>query len=234
MITLALPAYNEQDNIAVVLGEAVKALENLGTPWEIIVIDNASSDGTAGKVREFAATHANVRLVVHESNRLYAGSCETALREAKGDRIAIMDSDRQHTASDLPKFLAEIDRGAGLVIGWRRHRNDPLMRRLFSGVFNIMGKIYLRYPHHDLNCGFRVLDGDLARRISIRQRVNLSNPEFYTRAVLAGARTAEVEVNHFERKEGKSTMDFRKVFRMFMAVNDYFRALHAELSAKPR
>jgi glycosyltransferase involved in cell wall biosynthesis len=232
MITLALPAYNEQDNIAVVLGDAVKSLQALNRPWEIIVIDNASSDATADRVRDFAARQPEVRLVVHDTNKLYSGSCATALREAKGEQIAIMDSDRQHTADDLPRFLGKVDQGADLVIGWRRHRNDPLARILFSSVFNTMGKIYLQYPLHDLNCGFRVVTRRLADRISITHRINLANPEFYTRAVLAGAKVDEVEVNHFARKEGKSTMDFGKIFRLFMTVNDYFRSLHADLRKK--
>jgi len=232
MITLALPAYNEQDNIEAVLDEATTALQSFGQAWEVIVIDNASSDATASKVRSYAEQQPNVRLVVHEANRLYSGSCATALREAKGDVIAIMDSDRQHTIADLPLFLAKLDQGADLVIGWRKRRHDPSIRKLFSIVFNAMGKIYLHYPLHDLNCGFRVLKRGFAEKITLKHKINLANPEFYTRAVLVGAVVDEVEVQHFARQEGKSTMDFGRIFRLFMNVNDYFRALRGELALK--
>lgn len=236
MLTLALPAYNEQDNITKVLEDTTRFLKTLNTDWEVLVIDNASTDATAQRVNDFSKTCPQVRLISHETNRLYSGSCATALREGKGDRIAIMDSDRQHTASDLPRFLEKMDQGAGLVIGWRRHRNDPIMRKLFSSVFNAMGKIYLNYPLHDLNCGFRVLDKAFAKSIAINHKINLSNPELYTRAVLAGVPVAEVEVNHFAREEGKSTMNFGKIFQLFMLVNNYFQSLGQEIQVnnKPR
>lgn len=232
MITLALPAYNEQDNIVKVLEETTSFMKTLNTDWEVLVIDNASNDQTAQRVQDFSKTCPQVRLISHETNRLYSGSCATALREGKGERIAIMDSDRQHTAKDLPKFLAKIDEGAGLVIGWRRHRNDPFLRKVFSGVFNTMGKLYLSYPLNDLNCGFRVMDKKFAKSISINHRINLSNPELYTRAVIAGVPVAEVEVNHFKREEGKSTMNFGKSFQLFVTVNNYFKSLSEELRSR--
>ena len=74
-ITLALPAYNEGQNIAKVLDDCVAALTELGRSWEILVVDNHSSDDTAARVREYAARQAGVRLIVHDANRMYSGSC---------------------------------------------------------------------------------------------------------------------------------------------------------------
>jgi glycosyltransferase involved in cell wall biosynthesis len=228
-VTLALPAYNEEENIEQVLTQCVASLKSLPHPWEILVIDNASNDATAERVQGFSLRQPEVRLVSHESNRLYAGSCATALREAKGDRIAIMDSDGQHTAADFPRFMAKIDEGYGLVIGWRRYRDDPIARRVFSVVFNLMGKFYLGYPLHDLNCGFRMLDRSFASQVSIRHHMNLSNPEFYAEAVKAGVRVGEVEVSHFPRAKGTSTMTVGKIIGMFASVSRYLKALREEM-----
>src|SRR4051794_29192986 len=90
-ISLVLPAYNEQGNICRVIEGSVRALEELGLPWEIIVIDNHSSDGTAREVRQAMRAEPRIRLVVHEENRLYSGSCRTALAESRGHYVAIMD-----------------------------------------------------------------------------------------------------------------------------------------------
>lgn len=98
-ITLALPAYNEEENIQEVLAQCVASLTTLPHTWELLVIDNASNDATAERVRHFSQRQPEVRLVSHESNRLYEGSCATALREARGDRIAIMDTDGQASLS---------------------------------------------------------------------------------------------------------------------------------------
>jgi hypothetical protein len=140
-----------------------------------------------------------------------------------------MDSDGQHTPEDLPLFLKKINEGHGLVIGWRRYRDDPVTRRIFSRVFNLMGRFYLQYPLHDLNCGFRVLDRSFADQVSIKHRVNLSNPEFYVNAKKAKVRVGEVEVRHFPRTKGASTMSIPKIFRMFGSVRDYFLALRNEM-----
>jgi len=228
-VTLALPAYNEEENIQEVLAQCVASLTTLPLTWELLVIDNASSDATAERVRHFSLRQPEVRLVSHDSNRLYAGSCATALREAKGDRVAIMDSDGQHTAADIPRFMAKMDEGYGLVIGWRRYRDDPLARRIFSAVFNLMGKFYLRYPLHDLNCGFRMLDRSFAGQVSIKHHMNLSNPEFYAEAVKAGVRVGEVEVSHFPREKGRSTMSVGKIIGMFASVSRYLKALREEM-----
>src|SRR5262245_47498712 len=92
-ISLALPCYNERDNIARVVEHSIRSLEQLGRTWELIVIDNHSSDGTPEQVQPIVECEPRVRLLVHEANRFYSGSCRTALAEARGRYVAIMDSD---------------------------------------------------------------------------------------------------------------------------------------------
>jgi glycosyltransferase involved in cell wall biosynthesis len=92
-ISLVLPCYNESENIVGVLRESVAALEQTGHTWELLVVDNHSGDGTAERVRQLQAGEPRLRLIVHDANRFYSGSCRTALAEARGRRVAIMDSD---------------------------------------------------------------------------------------------------------------------------------------------
>jgi glycosyltransferase involved in cell wall biosynthesis len=236
LITFALPAYNEEGNIDKVLAGCVAALSALPHKWEIVVIDNASTDNTAQRVLDFSTRHPEVRLISHETNRLYAGSCETALRQARGDRIAIMDSDGQHTPEDVMKFMNKMDEGFGLIIGWRRNRFDPIARRIFSAIFNLMGRFYLSYPLHDLNCGFRMLDKAFAEQTHIKRRINLSNPEFFVSAMRHNVRVGEVEVMHYPRENGTSamsTMSIARIIQMFGAVRRYFVELNAELKTNP-
>ena len=206
------------------------ALRDIGEPWELLLIDNASSDDTPTLIAALAESCPGLRLIRHDSNRLYSGSCATAMREARGERVIIMDSDGQHTARDIPRFLSKLDQGASLVIGWRRVRHDSIQRRMFSKIFNILGKIFLRYPYHDLNCGFRAFDRRFAAGAKIVHRINLANPELYTRARQMGLPVAEVEVSHFERAGGKSSHNLLKFAALFIFVLDHFKTLHAELS----
>lgn len=229
-ITLALPTYNESANIVGVLDESIVALEKIGRTFEVIVIDNFSSDNTTTVVQDYIRrTSAPVRLIVHPQNRLYSGSCETALREASGTYIAIMDSDGQFTAADLPRFIADLDRGANLVFGWRRKRHDPTFRLVASFVFKLMGKIWLHYPFHDLNVGLRMFDRKFVEIATIKHRINLSNPEFYARAKIAGLQIGEVEITHAERRGGVTSHDLGRSFAIFLMVNRHMRALGAEM-----
>jgi glycosyltransferase involved in cell wall biosynthesis len=228
LVTLALPCYNEADNIRGVMQAAILELEKLGRPWELIVIDNHSSDCTATVVKELVQSEPRARLIVHPENRLYSGSCATALREARGELIAIMDSDGQFSASDLPQMIARLEAGANLVIGWRKVRHDPLSRKLMSAAFNILGKLWLDFPLHDLNCGIRMFDRKFARVGEIKHRINLVNPELYVRAYNAKLKLDEVIVTHAGRTKGQTSHDFKKSYRIFVSVNKYFHALRTE------
>jgi dolichol-phosphate mannosyltransferase len=228
LVTLALPCYNEADNIVSVIRASIVDLEMLGRPWELIVIDNHSSDRTADVVREFVETESRVRLIVHPENRLYSGSCATALREANGEMVAIMDSDRQFSTVDLPQMIARLEAGANLVIGWRKERHDPFSRKFMSAVFNMMGKCWLGFPLHDLNCGIRMFDRRFMEVAEIRHRINMVNPEMYVRAYNAGLKVDEVTITHAERTEGQTSHDFKRSYNIFMSVNAYFRALRSE------
>jgi glycosyltransferase involved in cell wall biosynthesis len=234
LISLALPCYNEAENIVSVMQASIQELEKIGRPWELIVIDNHSSDRTPAVVQEFMRTEFRVRLIVHPENRLYSGSCATAVREARGELVAIMDSDGQFSAVDLPQMIVKLAAGANLVIGWRKERHDPVSRKVMSAVFNALGKYWLGFPLHDLNCGIRMFDRRFADVCEIRHRINLVNPEMYVRAYNSGLKLDEVVITHAERTKGQTSHDFKKTYQIFRTVNAYFRTLKAEKTGPVR
>jgi len=93
---------------------------------------------------------------------------------------------------------------------------------------NILGKLWLNFPLHDLNCGIRMSDRKLARVVEIQHRINLVNPELYVRAYNAKLKLDEVIITHAERTKGQTSHNFKKSYRIFMSVNNYFRTLCAE------
>jgi glycosyltransferase involved in cell wall biosynthesis len=233
-ISLVLPCWNERDNIRSVMEKAVGALESLGRTWELLVIDNHSDDGTPTAARTASKGDRRIRVIVHESNRFYSGSCQTALREARGRHVAIMDSDGQFSAGDLGMLSEALEKGANLVFGWRKRRCDPWSRKAMSLVFNALAKLWLGYPYHDLNVGIRMFDRRFAATAVIRHRLNLANPELYVCARQQGLRIAEVPVRHFARDRGQTCHNFRKLFKLFVSVNGYFRGLRNELRKASR
>jgi glycosyltransferase involved in cell wall biosynthesis len=228
-ISLALPCYNESAIIGDVVRRSAAALERLGHSWELLVIDNHSSDGTPERVREAASGEPRIRLLVHDTNRLYSGSCRTALAEARGRYVAIMDSDGQFTADDLPRFLGALQAGANLVFGWRQKRHDPLARKAMSFIFNLLARVYLGFDLNDLNVGLRACDRRFLHCAEIRHAINMANPELFVSARRAGLTIAEVPVTHAPRDGGRSCHEFGKLWRLFLKVNAYFLDLRRRL-----
>ena len=136
--TIILPAYNEAGYISKMIADSIAAGEMRPEPFEIIVVNNASTDDTASIVRTITLKEHRVRLISHPENRLYAASCLTGTRAAQGERIFILDSDGQHPPGDIWKFDTKLDEGYDIVFGWRQRREEPALRLLcpaFSGSF---------------------------------------------------------------------------------------------------
>lgn len=203
-ISVAYTARNEADLILTTLKDAVHDMDALGLPYEIIVVDNASTDNTAALSDEFAATHPQVRVVRHPVNLGYAHSNFTAYKEATGDIVAVVDSDGQQVLRDMPKFLAKIDGGADVVFGWRKQRNDPMLRKVISFGLNQSAQRMLRWRLHDINCGFRVVTAKVAKSFTDVVPVNYFGPELWVHSLNHGFVVDEVVVEHFERKGGAS------------------------------
>lgn len=231
--SIVLPAYNEAAYIAEMIRRTIAAGERRMDPFEVIVVDNASRDETATIVASIAERDNRVRLLCHPENRLYAGSCLSGTRAARGDRIFILDADGQHPPDDIWRFDDRLAAGADLVFGWRRTRNEPLFRIAMSRTLLLLARLYLGFPLHDVNCGIRAFDRAFADALVIAHRANLVNPELYVRARLGGFTVSEVEVDQEARHAGRSSHDFRRMTRIFVDVNRYLADLRREL-ARPR
>jgi glycosyltransferase involved in cell wall biosynthesis len=227
--SIILPAYNESGYIAEMVRNTVLACEQSADPFEILAIDNASKDETAAIVERIAAADPRVRLLRHETNRLYAGSCLTGVRASTGDRIFILDSDGQHPPIDLWKFDAKLAEGCDLVFGWRRQRAEGVQRLVMSRVLWSLARFYTGFNHHDVNCGIRGFSRRYADALEIKYKVNLVNPELFVRARIGNFTMGEVEVVQEARKAGVSSHELGRLWRIFQAVTSYLAALRAEL-----
>ncbi len=203
-ISVAFTARNEADLIETTLTDAVRDMNALGSPYEIIVVDNASTDNTAEIAEQFASKHEHVRVIRHEKNLGYAHSNLTAYKNADADLVAVVDSDGQQTLRDIPKFVEKIQAGADVVFGWRKQRNDPAFRKVISRGLNISSRRMLRWKFHDINTGFRMVTREVAKSFTDVVPVNYFGPELWVRAVQHGWKVDEVVVEHFERKGGAS------------------------------
>lgn len=233
-ITVAFTARNEADLIIRTLSDSVRDMAAQGMPYEILVVDNASTDDTAKLAEEFAATRSEIRVIRHEKDKGYAHSNLTAYQNATGDIVALLDSDGQQTVRDIPKAISKMNNGAEVVFGWRKQRHDPLARKLISAGLSVVVRVRLHYPFHDINAGFRVVTSKVAKSFQDVIPVNYFGAELWVRAVQNGWKCDEIVVEHFERLGGQSIFVPWKMPVTMKKAYDYISLLQSELPPKSK
>ena len=168
-ISVVFPAYNEEGNIKKTLDGAIDVLNREGYDWEILVIDNASTDRTGEIIDEYAKKHPNITVIHHEYNMGYTVSTRRGLKNAAGDIILTIDSDGQHTVEDIPSFVEKIKQGYDVVIGWKENRKDSFFRNFLSKIYNAFFNLLFNTNFHEMDCGFKAFTKEAARNIKIYQ-----------------------------------------------------------------
>jgi glycosyltransferase involved in cell wall biosynthesis len=167
--------------------------------------------------------------VHHDGNKGYAVATETALRNAPGEVVMVVDGDGQHTMADAPRFLEAIREGADVVFGWKKKRHDPFPRLVLSKGLNTLSRWILGSPLHDINGGCRAFRKDVARRIEIRHRINFVGDEIFARCRIGGWKVSEVVVRHFPREAGQSIHRPWKMLGTISRVLRYLFELRGEI-----
>ena len=203
-LSLVLPAHNEEENIGLVVDQALSVLPRFTDEFEIIVVNDGSRDRTREILDDLAATHPQVKPVHHDVNRGYGGALVSGFRASHGDFVMFMDSDRQFNIQDLAllsPFIGAFD----IVAGFRRERNDPLYRRVNAEVFNTVVRALYGVHMRDIDCAFKVFRGDMLREITLTSSGALINTEMQARLRRKGATLQQVAVNHYPRVAGTAT-----------------------------
>jgi glycosyltransferase involved in cell wall biosynthesis len=223
---VAFLAYNEEGAIEKTVAEAVTSLSAVdGLDWRILVVNDGSRDRTGEIAESLASKDPRVSVVHHDGNKGYA----VATENAPGQVVMVVDGDGQHTMADAPLFLDAIDRGADVVFGWKKKRNDPWPRLVLSKGLNTLSGWTLGSPLHDINGGCRAFRRDVARRLEIRHRINFVGDEIFARCRIAGWKVAEVVVRHFPREAGQSIHRPWKMVGTVSRVMRYLFELRGEI-----
>ena len=203
-ISLVIPAHNEAENIATVVRAAASVLAEITGEYEIIVVDDASTDGT-GQIarRALGGGDTRVRVFTHQRQRGYAVTVCDGLRAARGAILAFMDGDRQFDPRELGRLVGLLD-GADMVAGYRAHRADPWHRSLVSGVYNRLVRFGFGLRFRDFDCGLKVFRRevfDAAQPLIARSAA--FNPEIVLKARRAGFTVVQTPVSHYMRRAGR-------------------------------
>jgi dolichol-phosphate mannosyltransferase len=211
-LSLIIPAYNEEAGIRLAIAEASEALAGLASDYEIVVVDDGSTDGTAAAVFDLACGRPWVRLLRHKENRGYGAALRTGFQAARFDRIAFTDADRQFYLDDLASLL-RYSAVYPVVVGYRVGRQDPWRRRFLSWGYNALVRTLLGTGVRDCDCALKIFHRDALAHLLPHSRGFFVNTEMLTRARQCGFRVHEVGVRHRPRLHGASKVSLRDVPR---------------------
>ncbi len=211
-ISVVVPAYNEEGNLGRLREGLVATLEATGKPFEILFVDDGSTDGTFGVIGAIAAEDPRVSGIRLRKNMGKSNALAAGFEAARGALVITLDGDNQDDPTEIPRFLAKLEEGFDLVSGWKKLRNDPSSRVRASHLFNWAVRKISGIPLHDFNCGFKAYRAEVVKAVPLYGEWHRFIP------VLAsdlGFRVAEVEVIHHPRTHGKSRYGLERYFRAF-------------------
>jgi len=212
VISVVVPVFNEERSVALLHEELQAALDPTVPGWEVVYVDDGSTDGSFGALTRLHAQHQNVRVVRLRRNFGKAAALTAGFDHAAGEVIVTIDGDLQDDPAEIPHLLAKLDEGFDLVSGWKAKRRDPLARRAFSRVFNAGVGLVSGVHLHDMNCGLKAYRASVVRGLPLYGELHRFLPVL---AHQRGYRIAELPVNHRPRAHGRSRYGFERYLRGF-------------------
>ena len=206
-ISAVLPAYNEEAGIENAVLDLAGVLSSLTDRYEVVVTNDGSRDRTGEVLARLQARHpdAHLRVVSHENNRGYGAALASGFDVARMDLIFFTDGDQQFDVGELARLLPRLANTADLVIGWREHRADPLVRLLNAWLWKQLVNLLFGYTARDVDCAFKLFRRTVWQSVSVRSRGATFSAEFLIKARRRGFRVTELPVSHYPRATGRAT-----------------------------
>ncbi len=214
-ISVVVSLYNERPALDELCRRLTAVLSGLAQPWEIIFVDDGSTDGSIEKLREFRSVDPSVRYLRFRRNFGKSAALAAGFRAARYDIIATLDGDLQDIPEELPLLLTQLDEGYDLVSGWRYHRRDNLTRRMGSKFYNSVTSLLTGVRLHDINCGFKCYRREVLDEVMVYGERHRYIPVL---ASYRGFRLGEVKIEHAPREYGSSRYGMERVLGGFFSL----------------
>ncbi len=220
-ISVVIPLYNEEEAIDELYRQLTQALEAYGEPYEVIVADDGSTDGSFEKLKAIHQRDPRWRIVQFRRNFGQTAGFVAGFQRARGDVVITIDADLQNDPADIPKLMAKIEEGYDIVSGWRVDRQDTfLTRKLPSIIANWLISRSTNVHLHDYGCSLKAYRAEVVKNINLYGELHRFIPAV---ASSFGVRVAEVPVNHRPREHGQSKYGISRTFRVILdLITVYF------------
>ncbi len=212
-LSIVIPVYNEQESLQPLSDELEAALQALQQPYEIIFVDDGSTDDSFAVLQQLhEADPDHVRVVSFRRNFGKTAALSVGFKRARGQVVVTMDADLQDDPQEMPKLLNKLDEGWDLVAAWRERRQDPVSKTLPSRFANAVVARFTGLGLHDFNCGFKVHRAQVVRELKLYGDLHRYIPVL---ASWQGFRVAEVPVLHRPRRFGRTKYGWQRMVRGF-------------------
>lgn len=201
-LSVFFPFWNEEKNIDRVVENAIPIIKKCAHKWEIIVIDDGSSDKTLEKAEDLAKKYSNIRVISHTPNRGYGAALKEGFENARYNFVAFTDGDGQFDFSEIEKFIEKIET-SDIVIGYRKQRRDNVIRHILMNMLKVWDLIFFGFRFKDIDCGFKMFKKEALEQIlPLRSEGAMITTEILAKSVRKKLKIKEVEVMHYPREYG--------------------------------
>jgi len=214
MLSVTIPIYNEEENIPILYDRVKAALDKLGRKWELILVDDGSTDNSFLLLDELAERDKQVKVIHFKKNFGQTAAMMAGIDYAQGDIIIPMDGDLQNDPEDIHKLLEKLEEGFDVVSGWRKDRKDnPIKRNLPSRIANSLISNISGVKLHDYGCSLKAYRKDVIKDVKLYGEMHRFIPIY---ATWQGGRVTEMPVTHYPRQFGQSKYGINRVFKVLL------------------
>src|SRR5437762_3520157 len=224
-VSLVIPMYNEELNIEHAIAAAVEALTKYTDDYEIVIVDDASTDDSPGLVQRVAAENPRIRMIRHEKNRKLGGSLKTGFSAASKALVLYMDADLPFDPDVLGRAMRALHvTGADVIAGYRLDRTmEGFRRTVYSYFYNALIGVLFGWPHRDINFSFKLMKREVLQAIELKSEGSLIDAELIVKAKNRGFAIQQIGLDYFPRIRGTSHLSsptvivqiFRELVRLY-------------------
>lgn len=226
-LSIFFPFWNEEDNLVSVVEKAIPIAKKIAENWEIIMVDDGSSDATLDKMKSLAQKDKRVIIVSHSTNRGYGAALKSGFEKSKYELVVFNDGDGQFDFSEVTKLMEKIEH-ADVVIGFRKKRLDNPFRHILMNLLKVWDFVFFGFRFKDIDCGFKLFKREALHEIlPLKSEGAMITTEILAKAKKKHLRILESEVHHFPRIYGdQSGGNLRVILRAIKESFEIWKELN--------